>query len=233
MTIQKTLRGYQADLYRRLNRSRNNNKDAVMLLPTGAGKTAIARNHCSHILNHQAHFGIKRIIITTPQKQILEGFKRTNNEEWFIKGTHSSQKIDNKIIDEIPNESIGEFLKGSSGDRIAISCIQSITNQRSNAFNPFLEIEDCSSILWVIDEAHHIEAEQTAIVIEEFKKKNGKILYLTATPFNANGALRILNDPNIEIIHRSLGEHMKDGFAPELDMTYEMLDKYRSCNFSY
>lgn len=220
----RTMRDYQADLYRRVNRSRNNGKDAVMLLPTGAGKTAIARNHCSHILNHPNHFGINRIIITTPQKQILEGFKRTNNEEWFIKGTHSSQKIDNIEIIEIPNESIGNFLKGSSGGSIAISCIQSITNQRSNAFNPFLEIEDCSSILWVIDEAHHIEAEQTAIVIEEFKKKNGKILYLTATPFNANGALRILNNPDIEIIHRSLGEHMNDGFAPELDMSYEMFD---------
>ena len=44
MAIVKTLRGYQADLYRRLNRARNNGKDAVMLLPTGAGKTAIARN---------------------------------------------------------------------------------------------------------------------------------------------------------------------------------------------
>src|SRR5574343_854541 len=99
-----------------------------------------------------------------------------------------------------------------------------MTNQRANAFNPFEEIEDCSSILWVIDEAHHIEAEQTARVITEFKNKNGKILYLTATPFNANGALRILNNPDIEIIHRSLGEHMKDGFAPELEMSYEMFD---------
>lgn len=41
MAISKTLRGYQADLYRRVNRARNNGKDAVMLLPTGAGKTAI------------------------------------------------------------------------------------------------------------------------------------------------------------------------------------------------
>jgi Cdc6-like AAA superfamily ATPase len=55
MAISKTLRGYQADLYRRVNRARNNGKDAVMLLPTGAGKTAIARNHCSHVLNHPNH----------------------------------------------------------------------------------------------------------------------------------------------------------------------------------
>lgn len=195
-----------------------------MLLPTGAGKTAIARNHCSHVLNHPNHTGIKRVIITTPQKQILNSFLDTNEEEWSIKGKHSSQKIDNVIIEEKETKDIGSFLKGSSGSMIAISCIQSITNQRSNAFNPFEEIEDCSSILWVIDEAHHIEAEQTANVITEFKNKNGKILYLTATPFNANGALRILNDPNIEIIHRSLGEHMKDGFAPELEMSYEMFD---------
>lgn len=224
MAISKTLRGYQADLYRRVNRARNNGKDAVMLLPTGAGKTAIARNHCSHVLNHSNHTGIKRVIITTPQKQILAGFLRTNEEEWSIKGKHSSQKIDNVEIIEIDNKAIGDFLKGSSGGSIAISCIQSITNQRSNAFNPFEEIEDCSSILWVIDEAHHIEAEQTARVITEFKNKNGKILYLTATPFNANGALRVLNNPDIEIIHRSLGEHMKDGFAPELEMSYEMFD---------
>lgn len=224
MATSKTLRGYQADLYRRVNRARNNGKDAVMLLPTGAGKTAIARNHCSHVLNHPNHTGIKRVIITTPQKQILAGFLRTNEEEWSIKGKHSSQKIDNVEIIEIANKDIGDFLKGSSGGSIAISCIQSITNQRSNAFNPFEEIEDCSSILWVIDEAHHIEAEQTARVIGEFKRKNGKILYLTATPFNANGALRILNNSDIEIIHRSLGEHMKDGFAPELEMSYEMFD---------
>ena len=48
--IEKILRGYQADLYRRLNRSRNNGKDAVMLLPTGAGKLLLVRNHCSHVL---------------------------------------------------------------------------------------------------------------------------------------------------------------------------------------
>ena len=110
MAISKTLRGYQADLYRRVNRARNNGKDAVMLLPTGAGKKAIARNHCSHVLNHPNHTGIKRVIITTPQKQILAGFLRTNEEEWSIKGKHSSQKIDNVEIIEIDNKAIGDFL---------------------------------------------------------------------------------------------------------------------------
>lgn len=231
--IVKTLRGYQADLYRRVNRARSNGKDAVMLLPTGAGKTIIARNHCSHILNHQNHFGIRRIIITTPQRQILEGFKRTNNENWYIAGKHSTQKIENIEIVEIPNNSIVDFLRGSSGVSIAISCIQSITNQTSNAFNAFETFSDCSDILWVIDEAHHIESEKTANIINDFKTKNGKILYLTATPFTVNGALDILANPDVEIIHRSLGEHMEDGFAPEIEMSYEIFNTSAGSQIEY
>jgi superfamily II DNA or RNA helicase len=222
--ITKYFREYQSSAFRRLVRSRNNGKDAILIFPTGSGKTAIARNFCSHLLNHQDNFGINKIVITTPQKQILSGFMRTNEEEWIIKGKHSSQKINETEIVEIPNTSIEGFLKGSSGGTIAISCVQSFINSKSNAFNPFESLKECSNILWVIDEAHHIESEQLSKIIKHFKKKNGKILYLTATPYNENGPLSILNDPNVEIIHRSLGEHMKDGFSPEIEMSYNVLN---------
>lgn len=229
----KKLREYQTSIWRRLIRSRNNGKDSVLLCPTGSGKTSIARNLCSHVLNHKDNFGITKILITTPQKQILSGFVRTNYEEWYIGGKFSTQKINDVEIIEIPNTSIEGFLKGSSGNSIAISCVQSLINTNSNAFNLFENFSDCSNILWVIDEAHHMEAEQTSKIINDFRAKNGKLLYLTATPFNANGALPILRDPTVDIIHRSLGEHMKDGYAPELEMSYEMLDINAGTQINY
>jgi hypothetical protein len=101
---------------------------------------------------------------------------------------------------------------------IAICCTASIANRQAKSFDPFADRDDCHEILLVVDEAHHSESKVTAKVIDSFIAKGGRVMYVTATPFNANGVLKAVKDPCFEVIHRSLAEHMNAGMCPKLEI---------------
>jgi hypothetical protein len=70
-----------------------------------------------------------------------------------------------------------------------------------------------SSVLIVIDEAHHAPAEGLSSFIKECEARSAKILFATATPYrtdNKNVCLELM-----KVFRRPIAEHMEEGFAPK------------------
>ena len=180
--------------------------------PTGSGKTlqivALAR------VLLETRFD--RVLIAAPQRQIEEGF--TGGTEGL--GYDLVQYPDSASSIQIPPWFIVASRGGGEGSRgrilsylalpqsHALACTHAALSSLDVAVFP----ADCSSILMVVDEAHHAPAEGLGAVVDEFERRGGILHYYTATPWRSDG--KPVVRPEMRVIRRSLAQHMAEGWAP-------------------
>jgi hypothetical protein len=205
----KVLRPYQARIIKNVMRDPGH---LLVEQPTGSGKTlqivALARILLGTRFN--------RVLIAAPQRQIEEGF--TGGEEGLR--YDRVQYPDSSSTIQIPPgfiEASREVSYGSRGRILsylalpqshALACTHAALSTLDMSVLP----TDCSSILMVVDEAHHAPAEGLGAFIDEFERRGGTLHFYTATPWRADD--KPVVRPEMRVIRRSLAQHMAEGWAP-------------------
>ena len=211
----KKMYDYQDSMVLRMIRSLKKRDHQFIIANPGAGKTTMVHGVATHVIKNKIDKR-RKVLITAPQVQICNGFLR-NARDWEMCGS---------LVEFIP---IQEFVYGpnlkhwlaGNNEGITICCNASIANHKSGSFNPFADLKSCSDILWVIDEAHHSEAPKFGSVLKDFLAKDGRVIYVTATPFNTNGILSSLSiGSSVNVVLRTLGEHMLEGYCPKLSLEH-------------
>lgn len=202
--------GYQAKVVSRLLREKNH---VLVEQPTGSGKTVMVRAFVAAGLGRQ----FSHALIAAPQEQIEASFiARARSAIAWPSGLAAQPVID------IPAEFIEAARNGGSGSRAQIRRYLSMEKPCSvlactHSALTKLERRDLPSNqkgqVLVIDEGHHGPARELGRAIDEWIARGGRVIFLTATPFRADGRPVIL--PDMLHLRRSVAEHQAAGFAPK------------------
>jgi hypothetical protein len=187
--------------------------------PTGWGKSTIARI-ALEILVRMPEF--KHAILAVPQLQIEAAFAQSAEHWLFPKAEfdHTATPQLSIHLDKI-TALRDDALCGKEGLTTRLqnpsrldSPITLTTHQALVTWGIEVLPADLTGYLIALDEAHRLERRsKLAAFKREWKKRGGKILYLTATPFRSSGKLDIPDD--IPCFHLTLAEHTFTGkYAP-------------------
>jgi len=91
---------------------------------------------------------------------------------------------------------------------------------------------DLTNFVYMVDEAHHKSlSKQDATLLGKFieyvRNHGGKIMYISATPYREySNRTELIYNPNIigHIEIRTVGEQMRDGYAPNVSVKYMTMD---------
>lgn len=216
-----TFRPYQDSLFRAMARAVNNDKHPFLIAPPGAGKTLLMRTLAEHVLRHRR---FRKVVISTPQNQIKQGFRRSCR----VRACGSIYDLSVPLQQHAAD--LRTWLSNSQNTGVVLYCNATLTNARGHAAsNPFQDVVDCSDILWIVDEAHHIEAPCLSKLLTWFRAHGGRVCYATATPFNENSLLSVLSDPDVDhAAFQPLGEHIHLGYAPDVKLEHVRVDGVQS-----
>ena len=208
MAIIKTLRDYQERLVADVC---DRDDDVLVEQPTGSGKTLaivaiVGKLMGSGRLNHA--------VIAVPQEQIEHGFvhrdyETIGSEGGLIEAPAGMIRATRRGRRGSVRELL-EYCRGGTSGR-AVAC----THASLNHLKPVDLPDDLAGYALVVDEAHHAPAEGLARVVGEWRRRGGRLLFFTATPFRSDG--REVRLEGMRLIRRSLAEHMQDGdgaYAP-------------------
>lgn len=181
----------------------NEKSHALIVLPTGVGKTGLMAMLPYFISNG-------RVLIITPQLSIKESVIDSLNPEnadnfWIKTGIF-------KKMSELPNviEYSGEISQEILGvSNIVVLNIHKLQKQLENSPLNFLPNDFFDMI--IIDEAHHSTAKSWVDTIQHFC--NAKIIKLTGTPFRTDG-----QELTGKLVYKySLGKAMANKFVKSLE----------------
>ncbi|NJA12919.1 DEAD/DEAH box helicase family protein, partial [Clostridioides difficile] len=156
----------------------NDNRNALVVLPTGVGKTGVMA---------LAPFGLckKRTLIITPGNTIKDSVLENLNPENPMNFWYSREIFQPGI--KLPN--VIEYEGSSTTDEIlnvSNIVILNIHKLQKRLDSSLLHRVDCDFFDFIIiDEAHHSTAETWTECVDFFK--NAKVLKLTGTPFRTDG----------------------------------------------
>ncbi len=203
------LHDHQAKALARLER---HGGDATAELPTGAGKTVIAKALIGSGLGTR----FTHAVVAAPQQQIEQSF--VNPGPVTI---HWPEGLGAQPSIEIPAGFIETARSSGAGSRRhlrryfelaapahAVACTHAALTKLTEADLP----DDLGGYLLVVDEGHHAPADELGRFIELWRSRNGRVLYFTATPYRFDGRPVVLAD--MLHLRRSLAEHMEEGGAP-------------------
>ena len=168
---------YEA-IYEYYSNQENDNRNALVVLPTGVGKTGVMA---------LSPFGIckKRTLIITPgntiKNSVIENLNPDNPRNfWYLTSVFKPGLPLPNVIEYEGKETTDEILNVSNIVVLNIHKLQqrldsSLINRVDSDFFDFI----------IIDEAHHSTADTWIQCINFFK--NAKVLKLTGTPFRTDG----------------------------------------------
>jgi len=231
----KNLRDYQTKAINKILNQLSENNLAGIVSCVGSGKTLIASIIASTAITR----GISKIIISTPFTTIEEEFTEYSNQKWMTNLPNNQQFDISKIK---KSENVNNLTD------VAVSCnIEDVEREviatthmavtQDKFINRIKEETDLSKLLLIIDEAHHCydsedeedkDATKLGEIAKEIINRNGKILYLTATPYREyQGKTVLIFDPKeVNPYVRTIGEQMRDGYAPMLRTEYVNVDHF-------
>lgn len=223
-----TLRDYQLDIYKQVDRLLRHNDQVLVIGPTGCGKTTITQAIVGMATGtkHMTH-----AVILAPQVQIEDGFmpspegKQITIPQVSEDGVsilapiqiHPARdgvrggwmKLRNDDSDS-RNGALDTYLKSTNPVYDCVLTTHSTFHRWSKGRNYSLK----GRVLFV-DEGHHAgETTELGVGIKKWLKNGGKIVFITATAFRTdrNG---VFDDVTARVI-RTMAEHARDGkYAPK------------------
>ncbi|MGN7511551.1 DEAD/DEAH box helicase [Aeromonas salmonicida] len=194
------LRAPQIEAYIKIKEffSEPNNKEALVVLPTGTGKSGLISI---------APFGVshKRVLIITPGLITKDSIRKTQEvlaDNFWVNFDIIFSSKDIPVVNEYLPDLSDEHLNSS---HIVYSNIQKITSSRGNAL--INRVPPDFFDLIIIDEAHHSPAQSWRDTLHHFS--NSKILHVTGTPYRGDNQ----EIPGVKIHETPLSEVMRDKYV--------------------
>jgi hypothetical protein len=225
-----TYRDYQAVAYAKTLASIKSDKHSETLLAncTGSGKTPIALAVASSLLQKDK----MSVHYATPYltgKNDLSKYEHKTIGTNYANGLRTTPIMVGNIEKELDgDECLHAFIAKNT------ECIHAGTHSVYISMYKKLILMgdvDCSNIVFMVDESHHksLSTDITFLgkLIEYIINHGGKILYISATPYReySNRTELIYNPSTIgNIFIRTVGDMMRDGFAPSLSVEYAKMD---------
>ena len=184
------------------------NEDTLMEQPTGSGKTLAIVTIVGRLLGPEGR-PFDNILIAAPQQQIEAGFVHRPFDAVRL-GDGRAVELPKGLLRAARAErggsvdSIRSYLESPSG--------HALVTTHAALVRPIGLPEDCKRKLLIIDEAHHWPSRSMQVVVHEWRRRGGRVLFATATPFRADGLE--VHQEGVRVIRRSLAQHMSEGFAP-------------------
>lgn len=174
------------------------NKEALVVLPTGTGKSGLISI---------APFGVahKKVLIITPGLITKESIRKTQEvlaDNFWVNFDIVFSSKDIPIVNEYSSDLSDEHLLSS---HIVYSNIQKVTSTRDNAL--INRVPSDFFDLIIIDEAHHAPAQSWRDTLHYFS--NAKILHVTGTPYRGDNQ----EIPGVRIHETPLSEVMRDKYV--------------------
>lgn len=154
----------------------NSTRDAVIILPTGAGKTGVIG---------LVPYGIcrGRVLVITPQlvikDHVLESLDPSEPDNFWLKRKVFREYKELPVVNEYDNDINQEELQSSN---IIILNIHKLSSRFRNSLLERVEPDFFDMI--IIDEAHHSPAETWQNALNYFNKS--KVIKVTGTPFRTD-----------------------------------------------
>jgi len=228
------LRLYQAEQIKRVIRELKERALALLASAVGSGKTTVSKIIINEVIKSEV-LGIKKVIISSPFLTIAKDFESAEDDEIWTAPNHPQYNASSyiiggnsiKLIDDDTTKEMKRVLKASSYDPRSFSHA-SLARIEDMMDDPAVSFTDT---LLVIDEAHHCfhDDEDDSVggtilgkVVNKAMEKGAKVLYLTATPYRTEGrkTIPIVDTEACNPIVRTIGEQIRDGFSPSLDVEY-------------
>jgi hypothetical protein len=206
-------------------------KQVAIVAPTGSGKSTIIT---SILLKLKSKSGIKGGIVCAPQQAIERGFYEDEDAEYCapkdplsVKNSVSNGLIGTsknlyKLLRESENkiDDLKTILSGVSSSKEPKWALT--THQQMTHWGASLWPSNLSGLVLFIDEAHHAgETTRLFEVCSEWIKRGGQVIYVTATPYRADGNL--IYPENTPSFIWTMSEHASSGFAPNDFLTKVVL----------
>lgn len=174
------------------------NKEALVVLPTGTGKSGLISI---------APFGVahKKVLIITPGLITKDSIRKTQEvlaDNFWVNFDIVFSSKDIPIVNEYSANLSEEHLLSS---HIVYSNIQKVTSTRDNAL--INRVPSDFFDLIIIDEAHHAPAQSWRDTLHYFS--NAKILHVTGTPYRGDNQ----EIPGVRIHETPLSEVMRDKYV--------------------
>lgn len=194
------LRAPQIEAYIKIKEffSDEENKEALVVLPTGTGKSGLISI---------APFGVarKRVLIITPGLITKDSIRKTQEvlaDNFWVNFDIVFSSKDIPIVNEYLADLSDEHLLSS---HIVYSNIQKITSTRGNGLISRVPPDFFDFI--IIDEAHHAPAQSWRDTLHYFS--NAKVLHVTGTPYRGDNQ----EVPGVKIHETPLSEVMRDKYV--------------------
>lgn len=220
------LREYQTPQVNKLIRQLQNSNEAALISAVGTGKTLVGAVVGDELIKRGI---VKKVIVSAPFNTIVKEFPEYSGKKILSGSANNSQYLIGKI-EQSPNiKTLIDVITGNSSEFVSTSHHAMANHRVRTAVN---QADDLSDLLLVIDEAHHCftsddedeDKDGTLLgeIAEKIKDRGGKILYVTATPYRTVGAqTNLIFDPlKCNPVIRTIGEQMRDGYAPSLNTEY-------------
>ncbi|MBL5922050.1 DEAD/DEAH box helicase family protein [Lelliottia amnigena] len=174
------------------------NKEALVVLPTGTGKSGLISI---------APFGVahRKVLIITPGLITKDSIRKTQEvlaDNFWVNFDIVFSSKDIPIVNEYSADLSDEHLLNS---HIVYSNIQKVTSTRDNAL--INRVPSDFFDLIIIDEAHHAPAQSWRDTLHYFS--NAKILHVTGTPYRGDNQ----EIPGVRIHETPLSEVMRDKYV--------------------
>lgn len=202
----KVLRPYQQDTVLRLEAEPEH--DFLVEQPTGAGKTLEAVALTTLLLPAG-----NKVLIASPQEHIERNFTQRDYVEFELRGVRYSAP--QRLLRAARAERLGtiaegilSYLKRSSPGYALVCTHAALTRVRPPTGIP----NSLAGCVLIVDEAHHAPAKGLSQFVTSWKKAGGRVLYFTATGYRSDNLQVVL--PGMQVIRRTLAEHMDEGYAP-------------------
>jgi superfamily II DNA or RNA helicase len=203
----QSLRLPQIEAYRRVNEyfnSQYENRSALIVLPTGVGKTGVIG---------LVPYGISRgrVLIITPWTTIRETVLESLNPEnydnfWLKRKVFNSKLLLPNVIEYSGSDTTYEVLSASN---VVILNVQKLQSRLDSSLINVVPRDFFDMI--IIDEAHHSTARTWIECVDYFQ--DAKVLKLTGTPFRTDGV-----EINGHLIYKyPLSRAMYNGFVKSLE----------------
>jgi superfamily II DNA or RNA helicase len=220
------LREYQSPQVNKLIRQLQNANEGALISAVGTGKTIVTAVVGDELIKRGI---VKKVIVSAPFNTIVKEFPELRGKK-ILSGTANNAQYLIGNIEQSPNiKTLIDVITGNSSEFVSTSHHAMANHRVRTAVN---QSDDLSDLLLVIDEAHHCftsddedeDKDGTLLgeIAEKIKQKGGKILYVTATPYRTVGnQTNLIFDPlKCNPVIRTIGEQMRDGYAPSLNTEY-------------